>query len=297
MDLDIVALFYDLDKFAVEFEPLLLRHLVGDGKRRRNRPGRMHLSEVMTILVLFHDSDYRTFKHFYLRHVCQHLRGEFPRLVSYNRFVERVPRALVALACYLRTRLAACTGVSFVDSTPLRVCHNARINGHKVMKGLAARGKTSTGWFYGFKLHLVVNDRGELLDLCFTPGNTDDRQPVDELAADLFGRLFGDKGYISKELFGRLFARGLRLVTRIKSNMKNCLMPLFDKLLLRKRAIIETIIDRLKNVCQVEHSRHRSPINYFADVIAGLVAYTYGQKLPSLNLHPQQLQLLDGAAI
>lgn len=294
--MDIVALFCDLDKFAVEFEPLLRRRLLADGRPHRNRPSRMHLGEVMTILVLFHDSGYRTFKHFYLRHVGTHLRGEFPRLLSYNRFVERVPQALLALACYLRTRRAACTGVSFVDSTPLRVCHNARINGHRVMRGLAARGKTSTGWFYGFKLHLLVSDRGELLDLCLTPGNVDDRQPVDRLAADLFGRLVGDKGYISRDLFGRLFARGLRLITRIKSNMKNGLMPLFDKLLLRKRAIIETVIDQLKNVCQVEHSRHRSPLNYFADVIAGLVAYTYRDKLPSLNLRPEDLRLLDGVA-
>jgi hypothetical protein len=295
--MDIVALFYDLDKFAVGFEPLLRRRLLEDGRRHRNRPCRMHLSEVMTILVLFHGSGYRTFKHFYQRHVSVHLRGEFPRLLSYNRFVERIPEALLGLACYLRTRLGACTGLSFVDSTPLRVCHNARISGHKVMAGLAARGKTSTGWFFGFKLHLVVSDTGELLDLCFTPGNVDDRKPVDELAAELFGRLIGDKGYISRELFGRLFARGLRLITRIKSNMRNQLMPLLDKLLLRKRAIIETVIDQLKNVCQVEHSRHRSPVNYFTDVIAGLVAYTYGEKLPSLNLRPDELQLLDGAAI
>lgn len=295
--MDIVALFCDLDKFAVGFEPLLRRQSLADGKRRRNRPCRMHLSEVMTILVLFHGSGYRTFKHFYLRHVAVHLRGEFPRLVSYNRFVERVPGALLALAAYLRTRLGPCSGVSFIDSTPLRVCHNARINSHRVMRGLAARGKTSTGWFFGFKLHLLVSDRGELLDLCFTPGNTDDRKPVDALTAKLFGKLVGDKGYISKDLFARLFARGLRLITRIKSNMRNCLMPLFDKLLVRKRAIVETVIDQLKNVCQVEHSRHRGTANYFADVIAGLVAYTYGERLPSLNLRPEELRLLDGAAL
>jgi hypothetical protein len=158
--MDIVPLFYDLDKFAVGFEPLLRSRLLSDGRRHRDRPGRMHLGEVMTILVLFHDSNDRTFKHFYLRHVGAHLRAEFPRLVSYGRFVEHVPDALPALAAFLRTRLAACTGVSFVDSTPLRVCHNARINAHRVMKGLAARGKTSTGWFYGSKLHLVVSDRG-----------------------------------------------------------------------------------------------------------------------------------------
>ena len=167
----------------------------------------------------------------------------------------------MALACFLHARLGDCTGISFIDSTPLRVCHNARIGSHKVMDGLAARGKTSTGWFYGFKLHLVTSDRGELLGLCFTPGNTDDRKPAEAMAAaaDLFGKLVGDKGYMSKDLFGRLFARGLRLVTRIKSNLRNCLMPLFDKLGLRKRAIVETIIDRLKNVCQWSSSATAAP--------------------------------------
>ena len=115
--MDMVALFYDLDKFAVAFEPLLRRRLLADGKRHRDRPCRMHLSEVMTVLVLFHASGYRTFKHFYLRHVGVHLRAEFPRLVSYNRFVERVPEALLALAAFLRSRLSACTAVSSAYAT------------------------------------------------------------------------------------------------------------------------------------------------------------------------------------
>lgn len=295
--MDIVALFYDLDKFAVTFEPLWKRHLLSDGKRHRNRPSQMHLSEVMTIMVLFHASGYRTFKHFYLDHVCRYMRCEFPRLLSYNRFVERIPEALAALACYLKTRMADCSGISFIDSTALRVCHNLRIASHRVMVELARRGKTSTGWFYGFKLHLITNDRGELLDVCFTPGNVDDRKPAEKLSAKLFGKLFGDKGYISKELFERLFVRGLKLITRIKGNMRNSLMPLLDKLLLRKRAIIETIIDQFKNISQIEHSRHRSVPNYFADILAGLIAYTYREKLPSLNLEPAQLQLIQDTVI
>jgi hypothetical protein len=295
--MDIVALFYDLDKFAVTFEPLWKQHLLSAGQLQRNRQSQMHLSEIMTIMVLFHALGYRNFKHFYLDYVCQHLRREFPRLLSYNRFVERIPEALAALACYLMTRRAHCSGVSFIDSTALRVGHNLRISSHKVMAKFAERGKTSTGWFYGFKLHLVTNDRGELLAFCFTAGNVDDRKPVEKLSARLFGKLFGDKGYISKELFEKLFVSGVQLITRIKSNMKNCLMPLLDKLLLRKRAIIETIIDQLKNISQIEHSRHRSVPNYFADILAGLIAYTYREKLPSLNLEPTQLQLVQGTLI
>jgi len=295
--MNIVALFYDLDKFIVNFKPQFKPSLLEDSKPHRDRPGQMHLSEVMTILVLFHDSNYRTFKHFYLKHVCKKLTGEFPRLLSYNRFVEQIPRAFSALTSFLQTRFGVCSGISFIDSTPLRVCHNMRINSHRVMAGLAARGKTSVGWFYGFKLHLVINDQGELLNVCFTPGNVSDRAPVPKLSRKLFGKLVGDKGYISQDLFEQLFTRGLQLITRIKKNMKNRLIPLFEKLLLRKRAIVETVVDQLKNISQIEHSRHRSVKNYFTEIVAGLVAYTYRDKLPSLKLRTQELVTLEHGMI
>jgi hypothetical protein len=295
--MDIVALFCDLDNFALHFAAHCKRPELSSGQRHRDRSGRMHLSEVMTVLVLFHASNYRTFKHFYLLHVRANLRREFPRLVSYSRFVELIPEALLALIGFLDTRKGRCTGIGFIDSTPLRVCHNLRIHSHRVMAGIAQRGKTSTGWFFGFKLHLVTNEQGELLEVCITPGNVDDRTPVEALTKKLWGKLFGDKGYLSQPLFVKLFGRGLQLFTRLKSNMKNRLIPLFDKLLLRKRAIIETIIDQLKNISQIEHSRHRSVPNYFVDIIAGLVAYTYRDKLPSLNLSVKQHQMLLGTVV
>jgi hypothetical protein len=295
--MDRVALFYDLDTFVPVFQRLWNRRSLPDGKKHRHRPGRMHLSEIMTILILFHSSNYRTFKHFYLIQVRLHLAGEFPHLLSYNRLVEHIPQAFAALACYLKSRMGRCSGISFIDSTALRVCHNQRANSHRVMAGLAQWGKTSTGWFFGFKLHLIVNDQGQLLNVCLTAGNVDDRKPVQDLAANLFGKLVGDKGYIRQELFERLFLRGVQLITRIKSNMKNKLMPLVDKVLLRKRAIIETIIDQVKNISQIEHSRHRSVVNYFADITAGLIAYTYREALPSLNLRAEPCQLLEGSFI
>ena len=145
------------------------------------------------------------------------------------------------------------------------------------------------GWFYGFKLHLIVNDQGELLAFRFTPGNTDDREPVPEMVKDLFGKLFGDKGYISQKLFDLLFADGVQLITRLRRNMKNKLMPVFDKVMLRKRAIIETIHDQLKNISQIEHTRHRSPANFLVNVIAALIAYTHKEKKPSLNIRASDL--------
>jgi hypothetical protein len=174
----------------------------------------MHPSEIMTILILFQQSHYRTFKAYYTEYVQRHLHNEFPTLMSYSRFVELMPTVLVPLVAYLHTQLGQCTGISFIDSTPLAVCHNARIHQHRVFDGRAARGKTSVGWFYGFKLHLVVNDQGEILAFCLTPGNVDDRHLVPKLATGLVGKLFGDKGYLSQPLAQQLLVtQGLQLIT------------------------------------------------------------------------------------
>lgn len=286
--MEIVALFCDLDDFCQRFEPWMQRQMLSN--RRRRQPT-MHLSEVMTIVVLFHLQGYRTFKQFYLEHVCVHLRPEFPHLVSYNRFVELQRDALVPLCAYLQQRKGRCTGISFIDSTSLVVCHNRRIHSHRVFADVAARGKSSVDWFYGFKLHLVVNDEGELLAFCLTPGNTDDRQPVQELVEKLWGKLFADKGYISQSLFETLFDHNLQLITKLKRNMRNKLMPLLDKLLLRKRSIIETITDQLKNISQIEHSRHRSLWNFFGNLVAGLIAYTWRPNKPSLGIRPYDMLL------
>jgi hypothetical protein len=246
----------------------------------------------MTILIYFHQSQYRNFKAFYLLHLSRHCRGEFPPLLSYTRFVALIPTALMPMCIYLNTRRGEDTGLAFVDATSLVVCHNRRIHNHKVFKAVARRGKTSMGWFYGFKLHLVVNDRGELLAFRITPGNVDDREPVPELTQGLTGKLIGDRGYISHQLFHILWERGLHLVTKIRKNMHNKLMPLIDKLLLRKRAIIETINDQIKNIQQIEHTRHRSIVNAMVNVLAALVAYTHQPCKPSLNVSKNQLKLL-----
>lgn len=287
--MEIYTLFCEIDDFCIEFEPLMNQHLIADGKIKRLRKRALHLSEVMTIIVAFHQSGYRTFKHYYQKHVCQYLCWAFPHLVSYNRFVELMGDALLPLCAYLQTRKGRCTGISFIDSMPIAVCHNRRIPSNRVFDETAERGKNSVGWFYGFKLHLVVNDRGEILAVSVTAGNVDDRTPVPELVKDLFGKLFGDKGYISQSLFDRLFEQGIQFVTKIRRNMKNKLMPLWDKLLLRKRAIIESVNDQLKNISQIEHTRHRSGFNFLVNVISALIAYTYQEKKPSLNI-----RLADG---
>lgn len=291
--MDILPLFCDIDDFCLLFEPAWKRRLLASGKCRRHKPGALSLSEVMTILVLFHASGYRDFKTFYTRHVKRHLGGAFPQLVSYTRFVELQREALAPLWCYLHTRRGHCTGIAFVDATTLAVCHNLRIPQHKVFWDSARRGQSSMGWFYGFKLHLVINDCGELLGCYLTPGNVDDRRPVPHLVRDLWGRLFGDKGYISQPLATLLHAQDLRLVTRLRKNMKNKFLALTDKLLLRKRALIETVNDQLKNISQVEHTRHRSLWNFLGNVAAGLIAYSWREKKPSLNIQVKEQFLIS----
>jgi len=297
MNHSILPLFADLDDFCQSFEPTFNTKQLASGTVQRHRKATLVLSEVMTIIVWFQQSGYRTFKDFYHKEVCQHLCDEFPHLVSYNRFVELMPAALIPLCFYLQTRKGQTVGVAFIDSLPIAVCHNRRIPSHKVFAQVAERGKSSVDWFYGFKLHLIVNDQGELLAFHLTPGNVDDRKPVPKLAQGLYGKLFGDRGYISQTLQDVLNAQGLQLITKIKKNMKNRLLSVWDQLLLRKRALIETINDQLKNICQIEHTRHRSLVNFLVNVIAALIAYTYKEKLPSLNLRVKELDKLLPAVV
>jgi transposase len=278
-------LFCHIDDFCQLFEPQWRSRLLGEGVQQRQRQRSLSLSEIMTILVSFHRQQYRNFKAYYCHHVCVYWRAAFPGLVSYQRFVEWIPSALLPLCVYLKHCFGPCTGISFIDSSSLKVCHNRRIRRHKVFRGLAARGKTSVDWFFGFKLHLVVNDQGELLNIQITPGNTDDRKPVDDLLKGLYGKVFADRGYISKALAERLLETyGIEFFAKPRRNMKNHLMRLTDKLLARKRALVETILDQLKNISQIEHSRHRSPTNFMVNVICGLIAYCHQPKKPALNL-------------
>lgn len=283
----LLVLFCDVDDFCKVFLPIWNKQLLISGQKHRQRARSLTISEIMTILIAFHQSHYRDFKAYYNEQVLKYWRAEFPGLVSYIRFVEYIPSALIPLLMYLRTCcLGNCTGISFIDSTSLDVCLNQRIHCHKVFAGFAARGKTSTGWFFGLKLHLVVNDRGEILQFCITPGNVDDRKPVPRLVKKLFGKLFGDKGYLSQDLaqsLRELF--DIQLITKLRSNMKNRLMTLSDRILLRRRAIIETIIDQLKNISQIEHSRHRSVPNFFVNVLCGLIAYCRRPSKPSLGVN------------
>lgn len=283
--MSLLELFCNIDDFWQIYEPVWQETLLTNGQQRR-RESRMSMSEMMTLVVYFHQKRYRDFKTYYTEYVMTDLQGEFPSLLSYNRFVQLIPRILVALCAYLRHCYGQTRGIAFIDSTALAVCHNRRIQQHRVFEGSAQRGRTSVDWFFGFKLHLVVNDCGDLLSCCVTPGNTDDRRPVPKLVQHLFGKVFGDKGYLSKPLAEQLMEDyAVELVTKVRSNMKAVVQDEFDRFLLRKRAIVESIYDQLKNISQIEHTRHRSLTGFMSNLLAGLIAYCHQPKKPSLNLH------------
>ena len=255
--------------------------------KHRNKPNHVSDAEIMLIMILFHSGGYRCFKHFYKEYVCKHLGHLFPRRVSYNRFVESGKEVLFPLTIFIKTvLLGTCTGISFVDSTPLRVCRNQRIHIHKTFKGLATRGKCSMGWFFGFKLHLIINDKGEILSFMFTAADVDDREPLKQgsFLNNIKGKLCADKGYIGKMLFENLFLDGIQLITKIKNNMKNVLMNINDKILIRKRAVIETVNAELKNIAQIEHSRHWPFNNFIANALSAIAAYCFFEKKPAIEV-------------
>lgn len=281
----ITEIFCLVDEFCQQFIPFLEKYSIGN---KSKRPPTMSPSEIISIMILFHLSGFRCFKHFYIFYVQKHMQAEFPKTVSYNRFTELMQSNILPLTMFLKTCcMGNSTGISFIDSTPVRVCKNKRIKNNKVFKDIATVGKSTMGWFYGFKLHIIINEKGEILSFTITQANVDDREPLknEGFLKGIFGKLFADKGYISKKLADILFVDGVHLITQLRNNMKNCLMTLSDKILLRKRSVIETVNDELKNMCQIEHSRHRSIGNFLTNLISGLIAYSFFPKKPSIQFN------------
>ena len=272
------------DDFCKEFTLQQEKYMIKDIKTmHRNKPNRMSDAEIMVILILFHSGGFRCFKHYYKEYVCKHLKHLFPRQVSYNRFVELEKEVLLPMTIFIKkVLLGTCTGISFVDSTPLCVCRNQRILIHKTFEGLAERGRCSMGWFFGFKLHLIINDKGEN----FTPGNVDDWEPLEQgkFLKNIKGKLCADKVYIGQALFENLFLNGIH-------NMRNSLMSIADRILLRKRALIETANDELKNIAQIEYSRHRSFSNVIANSLSAIAAYCFFEKKPAIFINDGQLTI------
>lgn len=277
-------LFCQVDDFCQIFMPQWEATLIDEGVSQKTWQCQMAPSEIMTIMILFHQRHYRNFKHFYTDHVARFMRTDFPRLLSYSRFVEQKKRITLPLFFFMLSRTKTQTDLYFIDSTAIKVCHIKREKQHRVFEGLAKKSKSTMGWFFGFKLHILVNHLGDIMSVKFTEATTDDREPVMDLTEGLVGKVFGDKGYISSALRASLLSQGLELITKVRKNMKKLDVSLFDRVLLRKRAIVETVIDQLKNISQIEHTRHRSVSNFLLNLVAGLTAYALQPKKPAIHI-------------
>ena len=245
-DYKVTELFCIIDEFCKHFEAENAGNLLEDnsGVKRRRRAASLSDSEIMTILLYFHFGTFRNFKHYYLFFIKGTMKSYFPKAVSYNRFVELESRVFFQLMFFLNLgAFGRCTGITFVDSTMIRVCHNLRRYANKVFKGIATDGKGTMGWCHGFKLHLACNDRGEIIAFVLTGANVSDKDP------NVF----------------KVLAK---------------LMPFYDRMMLRKRYIIETINDMLKNTAQIVHSRHRSVNNFVMNLISALGAYCFFDNKP-----------------
>jgi len=276
------TIFCEMDDFCKFLSKNLEINLL-ENKNKAGRKPKLNWSEILTIIVYYHHSSFKNFKKYYNEKVKKDLKKAFNELPSYNRFVELMQQAHIPLYLYFKLRGSGdCTGISIIDSFPLAVCHIKRASSHKVFPG-AKKGKTSVGWFFGFKLHVVINNFGEIIDVCLTPGNVADnnKDVANKLTKNIFGKLVGDKGYIG--LFKDLFEKGIQLIHKIKKNMKNKLMDMFDKFLLKKRGIIESVGNVLKNTFNLEHTRHRSEKNFLTNIFSTLVAYSFKEEKPSFG--------------
>lgn len=295
----ITEIFCAVDEFSRLFDVETAKFALTDpnGKKKRNRKATLSDSEIMTILIMYQFGSFRNFKHFYLMYICKSMRHNFPDVVSYNRFVELQQRVFFKLVFFLKmTAFGHCTGITFADSTMMPVCHIIRRYTNKVFKDMAATGKGTMGWYHGFKLHLLCNDMGEIITFCITPANVDDRDVKvwARFSKEIYGKLFADRGYISAKLFEYLFNDGIQLVTGLKSNMKNKLMPLWDKIVLRKRYVIELINDKLKNEANLVHSRHRSVNGFLINLVSAMGAYCFFDGKPqALNVRVEPTRQLE----
>lgn len=271
----LVAIFCEIDDFCKDFDKNISEFLLSSPTKGQRGPNcSLSISEIMTVQILFQMIGYRNFKTFYRGFLQKYWVNYFPNLPGYTRFVELIPRSIFPLTLFTQFRCGKKTGIYYIDSSCLPVCHMKRSRRHKTFDMIAQYGKTSVGWFFGLKVHIVVNNLGELIAFKMTQGNKHDSSTAQSLLESLRGLAFGDKGYIGKKLFDVLLNKGLKLITRKRKNMKEKMnVSGYEQQLLNQRGIIETIFNCLKHKYHIWHTRHRSVLNAMAHLMAALAAY------------------------
>ncbi len=292
-EIELVKLYCQIDQFCKKFIPIWQKNLMQSSKKtdnfriRRYRKDCLNYSEIITILILYNSSSYSCFKYFYLDFVAKDLKEFFPKLPHYSRFTIMQKKAFIPMLSFLLylCKKSRRTGLYYIDSTYMAVCRNQRIYSHKTFKNIAKRGKTSIGWFFGFKLHIVINQIGEIMNLNVTKGNVSDSKVASSIAKNLFGKLFGDKGYLGKELYEYLLKNNLELFTKVRKNMKPKIISRINQFLLSKRGIVETVIGQFKTRYNMISTRYRSISNYFMNIISAVTAYQLNPRKPRINMH------------
>lgn len=253
---------------------------------------RMSESEVITILICYHLSGYKNFEYYYRDQILKHNKTDFPDAVSYERFVQLQTKSIDLLSLYLYSlaQQSERTGMYFVDSKKIASCHIKREHTHQVMQGVSRKGKTSVGWFFGLKTHLVINNLGQIVAYDITPGNVADNNHtvLRKLLNGLKGVCAGDKGYQSA-LFEEFYQNGLVLLTKPKKNQKAKVQTKANNLLLSKRPVIESTFNICTYICDIEHSRHRNKFNAVVNILAGLAAYQHLDRKPRVFLYQKSI--------
>ena len=276
---DTVELFCFMCDFVAEYE--WHRFVLANKITTRTRKSKLNIAEILTIILMYKFSGYRDFKTFYSRDLIVNHKNDF-NLPSYTHLVNLHKKAMIPLLVLWNVLQGTGKGVYFVDSTSIKVCHIMRASCHKTFKNHAKKGKTTTGWFFGFKLHLVITEKGDITNAIITSGKKSDLSVLESLTQRITGKIFGDKGYISSPMFKSLYNRGLQLITRLRKNMKNKLMHTYDKILLSKRGLIESVICKLKRKFELEHTRHRSVCGWIINIFSSLSAYMLVPNKPSI---------------
>ena len=305
----IAEIYVEVDDFCKsqveKISSLIVKHkFFEDLYEKRHLSKRMTMAEVMTILIYYHYSGYKNFKTYYTKYVEKELKNDFT-IVSYNRFVWWTPLALLPLICFVMW--CCCngkrTGIYFIDSTKISACNNRRVHMNKVFKGFASWGKTSMGWFWGFKLHLLVNQYGELINCRFTTGSVSDNnvKVLFHLTNDINGWVIGDKGYLCNKAKNDFIEKDgeISLFAKPRKNQKTKKsyydrIPFLAKLWARKRGLIETIIGVKKEEFNLEHTRHRSIFNAFTHMYAAIAAYYFRVNKPNASINLEQYLLPQG---
>lgn len=268
----LTVIFCQIDDFCKELEQYMSHKLLSAATNKRGPSCALAVSEIMALMVGFQAMRFRNFKAFY-QFAQKHWIKHFPGLPSYQRMVELIKMALLPLTIFNQVYSGKKTGIYYIDSTCLPVCHLKRQRYHKTFESIAEFGRTSVGWFFGLKLHLVINDRGQLIAFKVTRGSRNDGQEAAPLLKNLEGLAFGDKGYLGKKICEELLTAGLKLITRKRKNMKQESITQYQQQLLNQRGLIETVINHLKHHYQVWHTRHRSIVNAMTHLVAALAAY------------------------